>query len=97
MIYILRKSPQQLYREWIIGGVRGEAGRPTRKLLIQQGGSGSKEVDKRKGRPGTGLTGLAGGLAGGQESEGTEESGIKLRFLAFKAGVDNATYRAGEA
>lgn len=39
MIYILRKSLQQLLGEWIVGGVRGEAGRPTRRLLILAAGA----------------------------------------------------------
>lgn len=84
MIYILRKSLQQLFREWIVGGVRGEAGRPPGRLFIQEGGSkGGREVDKLTRYAGEALTEFTDGLAVGEE----KESKIMPRVLALKTGV----------
>lgn len=83
MIYILRKSFQQLFREWIVGGVRGEAGRRPRRLSIQEGGSkGGREVDKFIRYSGEALTGFTDGLAVGEE----KKSKIMPRVLTLRTG-----------
>lgn len=92
-----KKIPPTAVQRKIVGGVRGEAGKPTGRLLIQEGGSrGGREVGKFKRYSEAGLTGLQDGLAWGEDSEGAGNRGSHPGSGSHNWVDNGATYnRAG--